>query len=487
MSERRQSVAKRSLYSQTPHRHDPLTPLATSNNHLRHLRSLSARSAQHATTAKPTSARGILRRLAKITAPTTKRRTITPKSVGNEKENKSPKSVGDFDDDRKKSIFALNFEATIGEEDSELLVPPTPSALFQQSDDEIDPEPTLTFLQERAHLNYKEDDRAQTIPVLQSDSAIYEERDTETGDGDSTFLTEKGRRAISEEPTRMSRYSFGTIRMSDFGSELEIRRESDRQQKLAELEAQDDYDFVLDDNEDNVLPMGGETENLRDLQRRSSLSSEANSETTNIPTVADNTFHFDVTQGSDIDRNERLVAGAHQNVVSAAGPVPADSILEIDHDAGEGNENDTEGPTSQSKSINRRQTLLESVLAAAKPRSRKALKMNRKGNVVPSLPSSLIRWVANESQQKAGKRKIKLGKDHMKALEQATEWFFEQVGEDLEAYSSHGKRRSRISTDDVLLLMRRQRVLRRRGEFQELAQNWLPKETLKNFDFSAMS
>ena len=48
----------------------------------------------------------------------------------------------------------------------------------------------------------------------------------------------------------------------------------------------------------------------------------------------------------------------------------------------------------------------------------------------------------------------------MAALEQATEWFFEQVSEDLDSYASHGRRKKRIDTDDVLLLMRRQRVLR---------------------------
>lgn len=435
-------------------------------------------------TVKPTSARGILRRLAKITAPTTRRRIITPTSIAQDKENLDPQRTDGNVEDLKKPAFTLNFDASIGEEDSELLVPPTPSALFQYSDNDIDPEPTLTFLQEKARLNHDADGRVQTIPLPQSDSAIYEEDVAESEDGDSTFLTERGRRAMSEEPTRMSRYSFGTIRMSDFGSELEIRRESDRQKKLAELEAQDDYGYDHDIGEDNVLHIGGETENLRNLQRQPSVSSGILEETTHMPIMADSTFHFDVPEESDVDEE----AGAQHGNVSHGKPAHAHSIVEIEDDeADEEEENDARVMGLPSTNTTRRQTLLESVIAAAKPRTRKKLKMNRKGNMVPSIPSSLIRWIANESQEKAGKRKIRLGKDHMKALEQATEWFFEQVGEDLEAYANHSKRKKRIDTDDVLLLMRRQRVLRRPGDLQEMAQAWLPREALKDLDLSGSS
>lgn len=486
MADQRRPASRMSQPSRTPYKNTPVTPLGTSNTQLRHKRPHSARSAQHANNVRPNSARGILRRLAKITAPTTKRRVITPTSIVQDKENLIPRNSDKKDEDLKKPAFALNFEASIGEDDSEILIPPTPSALFQHSDDDIDPEPTLTFLQEKARFEDNNGSRIQMIPVPQSDSAIYEEDATEYEDENSTFLTERGRRAVSEEPRRVSRYSFGTIRMSDFGSELEIRRDSDRQKKLAELEAQDDYGYDDNDVDNNDLHIGGETENLRDLQRTPSIASDME-ETTHMPIVADNTFHFDVGEESDNHEDQGEDANAHLRTTSAGRPVLADSIVELDDDQGiQVDEDGSVEATLQSTTTNRRQTLLESVIATAKPKARKKLKMNRKGNMVPSIPSSLIRWIANESQEKAGKRKIPLGKDHMKALEQATEWFFEQVGEDLEAYANHSKRKKRIDTDDVLLLMRRQRVLQRPGELQEMAQKWLPRETLKDLDFSGM-
>ena len=88
----------------------------------------------------------------------------------------------------------------------------------------------------------------------------------------------------------------------------------------------------------------------------------------------------------------------------------------------------------------------------------------------------------NENQSRQGKRKLKLGQDHMKALEQAAEWFFEQVGEDLAAYSSHAGRKKRINDDDVLLLMRRQQVLKEEGELIDAAKHWLPKKVLEDLD-----
>ena len=70
----------------------------------------------------------------------------------------------------------------------------------------------------------------------------------------------------------------------------------------------------------------------------------------------------------------------------------------------------------------------------------------------------------------------------MKALEQATEWFFEQIGEDLEAYSKHAGHRKRVDESDVLMLMRRQRVVTEPGALRELAREFLPRDVRKELD-----
>src|SRR5262249_54817216 len=122
------------------------------------------------------------------------------------------------------------------------------------------------------------------------------------------------------------------------------------------------------------------------------------------------------------------------------------------------------------------------------PRTRRRkMKLTRHGELVPSLPSSLIKRVAIQAQERLGNRRPKLGKDHMKALEQATEWFFEQVGEDLEAYSNHARRKKTIDQSDVLLLMRRQRILQGKGELLKVATELLPGEVVAELDLEDSS
>lgn len=122
-------------------------------------------------------------------------------------------------------------------------------------------------------------------------------------------------------------------------------------------------------------------------------------------------------------------------------------------------------------------TSIEAAAPSRAPR-RKKLKLTRKGNTVPALPSSIVKKVAVDSMVRIGKKKPVLSREHLAALEQATEWFFEQVGEDLEAYSNHAKRRKRVDDADVLTLMKRQRVIGRGQSLGDLAEEFLPEEVL---------
>ena len=113
---------------------------------------------------------------------------------------------------------------------------------------------------------------------------------------------------------------------------------------------------------------------------------------------------------------------------------------------------------------------------------RKKVKLTRHGIAIPALPSTLIKRIAIESMTRRGKRKPTIDRASLKALEQATEWFFEQVGEDLEAYSNHAGRTKRIDSSDVLTLMRRQRVLEGNGKLGDFAVEHLPPEALLELD-----
>jgi histone H3/H4 len=127
-------------------------------------------------------------------------------------------------------------------------------------------------------------------------------------------------------------------------------------------------------------------------------------------------------------------------------------------------------------------TEIEAAVPERKPRQ-KRLKLTRKGNTIPTLPASIVRRTAIDSMTRRGKKRPVISADILAALEQATEWFFEQVGEDLEVYSDHAKRRSKIDVTDVWALMKRQRVIGQGQELVELAQEFLPEDVLLNLQF----
>jgi histone H3/H4 len=76
-------------------------------------------------------------------------------------------------------------------------------------------------------------------------------------------------------------------------------------------------------------------------------------------------------------------------------------------------------------------------------------KISQHGIEYPSLPPGVVKRVA---QRFAGKSKI--SPDTLAALVQASDWFFEQLGDDLSAYAKHAGRKT-IEESDMLTLMRR--------------------------------
>lgn len=76
-------------------------------------------------------------------------------------------------------------------------------------------------------------------------------------------------------------------------------------------------------------------------------------------------------------------------------------------------------------------------------------RISRYGIQYPSLPTSVVKRLA---QRFAGKSK--LSPDTLNAIMQASDWFFEQLGDDLQAYAHHANRET-INETDMLTLMRR--------------------------------
>jgi hypothetical protein len=203
---------------------------------------------------RPDSARAILRRLAKITAPVTKRRISTPTGKENVQSalrgKKAFELVEEDDEVGDRPDFTLPIVEENGwedEGDSELGEAPTPSALPGG-----DYDPTITF---------------QTIPVASEARQLMSERSqrrvsrasnisTDGEDAEYNREVEIGRRAVSDGPMdRYPRSSFGSIRMSDFGLDHQGRTSYNAEGEKTGFGAHDDYNTGIgfgDDHEPDL-------------------------------------------------------------------------------------------------------------------------------------------------------------------------------------------------------------------------------------------
>ena len=86
-------------------------------------------------------------------------------------------------------------------------------------------------------------------------------------------------------------------------------------------------------------------------------------------------------------------------------------------------------------------------------RQRKSLNISRFGHEYPSFPAATVKTLANGFIKSQGS-KSKISKETLAALVQTSDFFFEQVGEDLAAYAQHAGRKQ-IEESDVIALLRR--------------------------------
>jgi histone H3/H4 len=84
---------------------------------------------------------------------------------------------------------------------------------------------------------------------------------------------------------------------------------------------------------------------------------------------------------------------------------------------------------------------------------KKSIKVSKHGIEYPSLPPAVVKRLAQTFATASG-AKGKITPDAMKSIMQASDWFFEQLGEDLQAYAKHAGRKT-IDESDVLTLMKR--------------------------------
>lgn len=88
------------------------------------------------------------------------------------------------------------------------------------------------------------------------------------------------------------------------------------------------------------------------------------------------------------------------------------------------------------------------------PMKTKEKKLSRHGIPVPNLPAGVVKKLATRFAHSRAGTKSKINKAALGAIEQASSWYFEQVSQDLAAYSKHAGRKT-IDESDVTTLMRR--------------------------------
>lgn len=82
------------------------------------------------------------------------------------------------------------------------------------------------------------------------------------------------------------------------------------------------------------------------------------------------------------------------------------------------------------------------------------LKISKYGHSCPSLPAPVVKRLAETIARTSGIGNAKITPETLQALMQSTEWFFEQMGDDLRALAHHAGRKT-IEQSDVITLMKR--------------------------------
>ncbi|OAA60024.1 Histone-fold domain containing protein [Cordyceps fumosorosea ARSEF 2679] len=121
----------------------------------------------------------------------------------------------------------------------------------------------------------------------------------------------------------------------------------------------------------------------------------------------------------------------------------------------EGEDSDPADATARQQDTSRLSLVGGPAPARRGPKPKKKVKrISRHGAEYPPLPAPFVRRVAHRAVQSSGLSNHRISSDVLAALTQASEWFFEQLGDDLGAYADHAKR-TVIEESDVLTLMKR--------------------------------
>ncbi|KAH9216184.1 centromere kinetochore component CENP-T-domain-containing protein, partial [Leptodontidium sp. 2 PMI_412] len=326
--------------------------------------------------------------------------------------------------------------------------------------------------------DYDEDD--------EDDSLLLPPRSAGLEDENFTVQSiEMPRRAISElPPGRLSRGSFGSVRMSDVFADLNdmgINGGDVYDSSYLAERTFGDLDFPV--GEDAGLD-GENTQTLRDIALgggRLSLASRRESDIRPATISADDTettFVFNVP-AREVSDEPIFDDGEQDGPEEEELDEDPESEVELEQRNGIDAEHQEDSMLEAPGDISMVDTTMQDadVVAQAKVVKKKKVKLSKHGIQYPSLPVGVVKKLATTYARTSGNSKAKINKETLDAIMQASDWFFEQVSGDLGAYAKHAGRKT-IDESDILAVMARQRQTNATTTPFSLAQRYLPRELL---------
>lgn len=285
------------------------------------------------------------------------------------------------------------------------------------------------------------------------------------------------RAALERGPGRLSRGSFGSIGMNDQFAELnESGLGSVLDSSLNMGGPYQDADVLDADDglQDDI------TTTLRDADLGRSRLSLAGSDIRPRALADDteDTFVFTIPPRDvpDLQRSDDAVESPLRDSGENNDFGEMDTIVDDNaEDVWDAMQEDVDVSMAESTVQGADVTLANKQKAARKKR----IKVSKHGIPYPSLPAGVVKKLATMYARTSGNSKTKISKDALDAILQASDWFFEQVSDDLGAYADHAGRKT-IEESDVITLMGRQRQINAATTPFSLAQKFLPRELLQD-------
>jgi histone H3/H4 len=279
------------------------------------------------------------------------------------------------------------------------------------------------------------------------------------------------RRAISElPPGRLSRGSFGSIRMSDQFGDL-------NESGLDGVGGVFDSSFAMggpyrdDDVPDMDDGFEGYAPGLQAVVGRILTANRDNTAT--LRDIGLRRGRLSLASGRDSDIRPGMLPGddTENTFVFTVPPRDVPDLQQSDDTVESPNQDDGENDWAEVNEDAERWNAMHEDVEMAIPEGtledantvtdpapravrKKRIKISKHGIPYPSLPPGVVKKLATTYARTSGNSKAKISKDTLEAIMQASDWFFEQVSDDLGAYAEHAGRKT-IEERDVVTLMGR--------------------------------